>query len=272
MHNYIKDKASIMNKQTKYDEQTRVRILKAAKKQFSNWGFAATRMTNIAKDAEVNKALIHYYFKNKEQLYKEVITTFLGLEHNQEVPIIIGSWDLTPPQKLYVLLYFGINVHFNATDPDIDRIILWELAEKNKIINDLASQLFEEHTALFMEILKEGIATGDFETKFPLWTIIQLFMFMVMYNNVSEFIHMLPNYVDLFKEEECNETTDFMIEQMFKVLRPLDKTVTIPTIPDDLMQLLDEIIEYIKQRKEQGLNLGIISKIKNILFKEQVKK
>ncbi len=44
-------------------------IILAAKKVFIRKGFAAARMQEIADEAGINKALVHYYFRNKEKLF-----------------------------------------------------------------------------------------------------------------------------------------------------------------------------------------------------------
>ena len=60
----------------KKDESTEQKILSAAKKVFVAKGMAGARMQDIADEAGINKALLHYYFRNKEMLFE---TIFLGL-------------------------------------------------------------------------------------------------------------------------------------------------------------------------------------------------
>jgi TetR/AcrR family transcriptional regulator len=50
------------------DGDTEQRILDAAHAVFLRRGTAGTRMQEIAAEADVNQALLHYYFRNKEQL------------------------------------------------------------------------------------------------------------------------------------------------------------------------------------------------------------
>jgi TetR/AcrR family transcriptional regulator len=50
-------------------DQARERILAAALREFSAHGLAGARTDTIAASAKVNKALLYYYFKNKESLY-----------------------------------------------------------------------------------------------------------------------------------------------------------------------------------------------------------
>ena len=58
--------------QEKYSSDTENRILKAAKKVFIKNGLSGTRMQNIANEAKINKALLHYYFRSKEKLFDAV--------------------------------------------------------------------------------------------------------------------------------------------------------------------------------------------------------
>ena len=56
---------------------SRKRILDAARAEFSEKGFDGARVDSIAQRAEVNKALIYYYFKSKDELLQELLRTFL---------------------------------------------------------------------------------------------------------------------------------------------------------------------------------------------------
>ena len=53
-------------------QNTEVRILEAAKKVFHRKGFEGTRMQEIADEAGINKSLLHYYFRTKENLFDAV--------------------------------------------------------------------------------------------------------------------------------------------------------------------------------------------------------
>src|SRR3954453_10563638 len=53
---------------TRRDGDTEQRILDAAHSIFVRRGTAGARMQEIAAEAGVNQALLHYYFRNKEQL------------------------------------------------------------------------------------------------------------------------------------------------------------------------------------------------------------
>ena len=60
------------------DDSTEERILEAAKKVFIRNGMAGARMQDIADEAGINKALLHYYFRSKEKLFDEIFRKVAG--------------------------------------------------------------------------------------------------------------------------------------------------------------------------------------------------
>lgn len=60
-------------KKREKDETTKEKILDAAKRIFVARGMAGARMQEIADEAGINKALLHYYFRNKEQLFETIL-------------------------------------------------------------------------------------------------------------------------------------------------------------------------------------------------------
>ena len=58
----------------KKDDSTEQKVLVAAKKVFVARGMAGARMQDIADAAGINKAMLHYYFRNKEQLFDTIFS------------------------------------------------------------------------------------------------------------------------------------------------------------------------------------------------------
>src|SRR5882724_11023294 len=59
-------------------ERTRSAILDAASEEFAHEGLAGARTDAIARSAGVNKALLYYYFRDKESLYRAVLDQVFG--------------------------------------------------------------------------------------------------------------------------------------------------------------------------------------------------
>ena len=59
-------------------ENTEQKILDAAKNIFMRKGSAGARMQDIADEAGINKALLHYYFRSKEKLFEVIFREAAG--------------------------------------------------------------------------------------------------------------------------------------------------------------------------------------------------
>jgi TetR/AcrR family transcriptional regulator len=93
---------------TERDGRTEQRILEAARKVFMRRGTAGARMHEIAEEAGVNQALLHYYFRTKARLSDAVFREAAG----RLVPAVarlVGS-DHTLEQKVeqFVQLYIDL--------------------------------------------------------------------------------------------------------------------------------------------------------------------
>ena len=58
---------------------TEEKILNVARKKFVLYGYYGTTIREIAFDAEVNKGAIHYYFRSKDKLYGQVVSSIAKL-------------------------------------------------------------------------------------------------------------------------------------------------------------------------------------------------
>jgi AcrR family transcriptional regulator len=59
-------------------DNTKEKIVQAAKQIFIRKGMDGARMQEIADEAGINKAMLHYYFHSKEQLFNEVFYGILS--------------------------------------------------------------------------------------------------------------------------------------------------------------------------------------------------
>lgn len=84
------------------EENTEEKIFRAANKVFLEKGMAAARMQEIADEAGINKALLHYYFRTKEKLFYTVFKRALR-KFLPEVQDIMLS-DLSIQEKMYLFV------------------------------------------------------------------------------------------------------------------------------------------------------------------------
>ncbi|WP_439862087.1 TetR/AcrR family transcriptional regulator [Pseudomonas sp. MBLB4136] len=62
---------------TSIRERNQELILRAASEEFADKGFAATKTSDIAAKAGLPKPNVYYYFKSKENLYREVLESII---------------------------------------------------------------------------------------------------------------------------------------------------------------------------------------------------
>src|SRR5271167_1520774 len=68
----------VRSKRTQDPNQRRKAILEAALEEFAARGFAATRLDDVARRAEVAKGTIYLYFRDKESLFQELVRAMLS--------------------------------------------------------------------------------------------------------------------------------------------------------------------------------------------------
>lgn len=119
---------------------SRDKIIAAALGEFAEHGRAGARVDRIAAAAGVNKAMIYYHFKSKDELYIQVLRSFfleIGREARQKLS---ASANLEEALKAILALHTGIATR----RPQVRTLLLRELADLNPDVMDAIVQSFEE--------------------------------------------------------------------------------------------------------------------------------
>jgi len=90
------------------DLSTEERILEAAKRVFLRDGYHGARMEAIAKEADVNKALLHYYFRSKEKLFDSIFQQIKGGLLPKVAEIFKADLPLLDKIRLFVESYIDL--------------------------------------------------------------------------------------------------------------------------------------------------------------------
>ncbi len=110
---------------TPRDNKTEKAILTAARKVFTRKGYSGARMEDIAKEAGINRALLHYYFRTKDRMFDLVFEQrirefFVGLAQ-------IISRPLPLFDKIRAIVEHDINMIL--AQPDLPIFIMQELTQ-----------------------------------------------------------------------------------------------------------------------------------------------
>ena len=107
---------------------TEEKIRHAARKVFTSKGFAAARMQEIADEAEINKGLLHYYYRSKKKLFQaifdEAFTRF-----SSDINQVFGA-DIPLFEKIeqFVDRYISMVI----ANPELPGFIINELNQKGE--------------------------------------------------------------------------------------------------------------------------------------------
>ena len=113
--------------------KTEADILKAAKRIFERKGMFGTRMQEIADEAGINKALLHYYYRSKQLLFEAVFTQAFGIMAPKLEAIINSELSLEEKIRGFSANYITfINKH-----PYLPNFIIQELNNNPKFLEKL---------------------------------------------------------------------------------------------------------------------------------------
>jgi TetR/AcrR family transcriptional regulator len=143
-------------------EKTRAAILRAAVHEFASEGVAGARTDEIARAAGVNKALLYYYFKDKEALYGAVVDSIFEGMRDRLVAVLDS--DLPPREK--IMTYVGAHFDYVASSPHFPRVVQHEMMragrKKSPHLKRIAQTYFVPIFARLLELFRQGAESGDF--------------------------------------------------------------------------------------------------------------
>ncbi|MEW6665962.1 MAG: helix-turn-helix domain-containing protein [Thermodesulfobacteriota bacterium] len=113
------------------------RILAAATEEFAANGFHGARTQAIADAAGVNKAMLHYYFRSKENLYTEVMKTAF-----RKVLMRLGRvWTEPGPVRVKIEMVVDSYMDAYEENPWLLKIILREVEDGGEKLKRAVQEL-----------------------------------------------------------------------------------------------------------------------------------
>jgi AcrR family transcriptional regulator len=122
---------------TPLDADTESRILDAAHAVFMRRGTAGARMTEIAREARVNHALVHYYFRTKQRLAEAVFRRAIA----QFFPVMIGVLASDAPIEEKVRRVATAQIDMLLQNRDLPAYLIAELNHDPERAEQLVSSM-----------------------------------------------------------------------------------------------------------------------------------
>ena len=118
---------------TENDKQTEEKIFEAATDVFVEKGMDGARMQDIATHAGINKALLHYYFRTKDQLFNAVFEMIARKIFKKFAPVF--DENLTLEEK--IRFFFKEHIAFLQANPRLPGFLLNEVNRNPERIKKL---------------------------------------------------------------------------------------------------------------------------------------
>lgn len=154
---------------------SRDKILDAARIVFHRAGFDGARMQDIADGAGINKALVHYYFRSKDELFEAVFQE--SFRTNFKPIIEVMQLDLPLEEKVtrFVDAYIRtIQIH-----PYIPGFVIHELNRNPDRMAAMAVSMNRGAVATFLDQLKQGMDAGLYRPMDPRQALVSLLSMML---------------------------------------------------------------------------------------------
>jgi AcrR family transcriptional regulator len=161
----------VVNPQDTTVQSTQEKILQAARAVFLEKGMEGSRMQEIADLASINKALLHYYFRNKETLFQAVFNQAI----QELLPALTEVFRSNRPLLEKIPAFFEIHIGFIQQNPMIPHFIMSEISRNPEMILQSFKAVSEEGImGKIARDIKLSVAAGEIRDIEPLQLIMNL--------------------------------------------------------------------------------------------------
>jgi TetR/AcrR family transcriptional regulator, cholesterol catabolism regulator len=137
---------------------TREGIIEAAARIFSEKGFHATSMQDIADAVDLQKASLYYHFSSKQEILADILDRALDLINNRLELVL--SQSLSPDEKLRQAMVSYLETI--AENQNLSAVLLLELRSLDPELKELHASRREKFERLWRDLIIEGTQQGVF--------------------------------------------------------------------------------------------------------------
>jgi len=198
------------------ENKTKTKILLVAAELFGKYGKDAVSTSDIATKADVNKALIFYYFGSKDKLYFSVIKLWIDNLIKSLEPVIND-----PSGGIKKIEYF-VRTHTNylAKNQNMFRVLLREFANANSENGEVLgyfSRAMSNIKNRMLDTITVAIKSGEIRNVDPLQTMVNIISLDVFFFLGKPILKILQPYG--FPDEFENQRIEHVLDMIMNGLR-----------------------------------------------------
>lgn len=197
---------------TEQQKETEAIILEAARRVFISKGLDGARMQEIADEAGINKALLHYYFRSKDKLFEMIFREEIGKFLPGMLMTVISD-DIPFDEKVRLIVNNYITMFLD--NPFLPAFIIREINRNPERVKEFFAKSGFKPEAIQMVIkaLSIQLAITPEQVRHLLLNIISLCVFPFAGRPVAEKILFNENTeeYDRFLEERKENVASFVL-------------------------------------------------------------
>jgi len=200
----------------KFNQDTEVKILEAAKEVFQQKGMDGARMQEIANGAGINKAMLHYYFRSKQLLFEAVFKNAFSLLAPQLNKVLNDDSSIENKVKSFTHNY----ISFMKKHPYLPNFIIQESNRNPRFFemiqdNDGFPSLDKFKKQVALEVEQGILRPTDGEQLFVTIVSLNIFPFVAK-PLIKGFLKLGDDDFEQLMEQRKTDVSDFIINSIRK--------------------------------------------------------
>jgi len=197
---------------------TETLILETATRVFLKKGFDGTRMQEIANEANINKSMLHYYYRSKELLFEKIVENSVSLI----APLFLEAITMEGPVMTKLEKLVDSYIDAILENPHVPLFILYELSQKRVEFIQVFQEKLHQNDALprFVKQIEEEQAKGilkPMDARHLILTVMSLIVFPFIGRQVFQgLLDVTPATYDGMMEERKKIVMTFLKDTLLK--------------------------------------------------------
>ena len=152
-------------KKLELQDRRKEQIMSAALSVVVAKGYDQSRMDDIVEKSQLSKGAIYWYYKSKEEVYLSLVDYWF-LQYSSGVVDTLQQQESASDQLKALFDFFIGQFDKNPTTFKL-LVEFWRLAGLNPDFNAKLQQVYSDFLEYIIEIIKVGVASGEFKNVEP---------------------------------------------------------------------------------------------------------
>ncbi len=185
-------------------EKSQLKILDAARKEFVLQGYRGATVQSIADRAQLPKANILYYFKNKENIYHAVLDQTLEMWDEA-----IGDIDPADGPKLAIEKFIAAKVNMSFKHPEYSKIYAMEIIQGAQHLKEFARTYLRQWVRAKAKLFQHWIDNGEMANVDPTHLVFLIWSSTQHYADFETQILTIMNRAE-YEEDDAEQVIAFL--------------------------------------------------------------